>query len=1082
MPGPGFKIADAYVEIHADVDHGEMQRDVEVGIGSISRAARTVNLLIDLDRSDVIRKLESILSRIPRVARTVQILADVDRTRITAAIESVVQRIPRFARTIELLVDIDVLDLARKLEVAIQMIPPAARTITVNVDLDMGAALARLGALRGVLGSTGGVSAASPFAGLSASLSSLLPIILGVTVAVGGLYTVFAVLPAVIGLTIAAIGGLTTAGFGMIGVLAVVALGTRGMTDAIKQVATTGTVTADALKNLTPSARSFVLALIPAHSMLERFAKIAQENLFFGLGQAIAFMVDKLGVLGPFIGEVAQGLNAILHGVIATLSSERQIEMLASIFSAMASALYRLMPVIPHLVNAFLRIGESAIPVLLKVADKIHDITHAFAEWVFNLDENNLDAVFTTAMHEAKNLLDIFGGLIIVVGKFFGGVFFPGFAAGQSSLKGVVVKLDEISAWLDDPAHIAGIRAWISGFMDIAKTAFDAVGNIIGGLGRVAQFFADNQPALIGAMALLAAGALAYAINMGIAAVATIAATWPILAIAAGITGLVTALVAAYNNWDTFRDAVQGAIGWLQANGPQVFDTVKQAVMGLYEQALAPLVSYISDNREAFGNLGKVLLVVAGVLGGVVAVALVAIAATILATAIAAAKLVLGVTALVAVLYNFAQVLWDVFGNVRDFLGGVWESIENFIGAIPGFLGSIVEAVEGFFQQVWSWAQGVPGQLGALIDPIEERISTFVNAVVTWFTELPGRIGAAITAAPGVIEAGLRSGLEFITGTLAYWAGYTLGTIVNFFIQLPARIAEGAIVLWASIVNAFSVARDIAVNTTVATVDAVTSFFAALPGRVWGALVAIWDVATNIFTTAWNIAVNVVSSTVEAVTGFFASLPGRAAAVLSSLWGAISGAFFSAKDQATSAASSIVDSVTGFLSQLPGRAAGALSGFASSVGDALRSAVGTATSIGGDIIRGLINGAQSMMGALIGWARRAAENFVQGFKDALGIGSPSKVMAREVGRWIPPGIASGIDQARGDLDLAISSSVAGLVGTGRATMSTSSTRIDRSTSASYTFQPGAIVLPGVNNADDFLRRVPVAARQLAGAH
>jgi hypothetical protein len=36
-----------------------------------------------------------------------------------------------------------------------------------------------------------------------------------------------------------------------------------------------------------------------------------------------------------------------------------------------------------------------------------------------------------------------------------------------------------------------------------------------------------------------------------------------------------------------------------------------------------------------------------------------------------------------------------------------------------------------------------------------------------------------------------------------------------------------------------------------------------------------------------------------------------------------------------------------------------------------------------------------------------------GFKSALGISSPSKVMAEEVGRWIPAGIAEGMKRNAG---------------------------------------------------------------------
>lgn len=40
----GFRIADGFIDVHAEVDHSELQRRVEAAVASISKAARTVNL------------------------------------------------------------------------------------------------------------------------------------------------------------------------------------------------------------------------------------------------------------------------------------------------------------------------------------------------------------------------------------------------------------------------------------------------------------------------------------------------------------------------------------------------------------------------------------------------------------------------------------------------------------------------------------------------------------------------------------------------------------------------------------------------------------------------------------------------------------------------------------------------------------------------------------------------------------------------------------------------------------------------------------------------------------------------------
>ena len=65
--------------------------------------------------------------------------------------------------------------------------------------------------------------------------------------------------------------------------------------------------------------------------------------------------------------------------------------------------------------------------------------------------------------------------------------------------------------------------------------------------------------------------------------------------------------------------------------------------------------------------------------------------------------------------------------------------------------------------------------------------------------------------------------------------------------------------------------------------------------------------------------------------------------------------------------------------------------------------------VGKDIINGLINGIGAMASALWDAAKNIASSALNAIKSFFGIASPSKVMRDEVGKWIPPGIAVGIE-------------------------------------------------------------------------
>ncbi len=66
-------------------------------------------------------------------------------------------------------------------------------------------------------------------------------------------------------------------------------------------------------------------------------------------------------------------------------------------------------------------------------------------------------------------------------------------------------------------------------------------------------------------------------------------------------------------------------------------------------------------------------------------------------------------------------------------------------------------------------------------------------------------------------------------------------------------------------------------------------------------------------------------------------------------------------------------------------------------------------SVGRSAMSGLNAGLNAGSGAVLATANRIANQVAATMRKALDINSPSKVMA-EVGRWIPEGLAVGIDK------------------------------------------------------------------------
>ena len=116
------------------------------------------------------------------------------------------------------------------------------------------------------------------------------------------------------------------------------------------------------------------------------------------------------------------------------------------------------------------------------------------------------------------------------------------------------------------------------------------------------------------------------------------------------------------------------------------------------------------------------------------------------------------------------------------------------------------------------------------------------------------------------------------------------------------------------------------------------------------------------------------------------------------------------------AAKNLVSNVVNFIKDLPGKI----------------------VEVGGNIVKGLWDGMCNM----IGWLKRKIEDFgnsiLNGIKDFFGIHSPSRLMRDEIGKWIPKGIAVGIEANAKSALNTMKNLSADLVGTTKTTLLNSS--------------------------------------------
>lgn len=321
-------------------------------------------------------------------------------------------------------------------------------------------------------------------------------------------------------------------------------------------------------------------------------------------------------------------------------------------------------------------------------------------------------------------------------------------------------------------------------------------------------------------------------------------------------------------------------------------------------------------------------------------------------------------------LLDFLQGQIVLWGVLIGWLSSAYNAIHDFFAAIPGWLESAGkwfsdtwDKIKGFFSGLWDSAGELASSFGDKLQEWVDAVGRKVDDVVAWFEALPDRVIAWLEALPGRMGDWASTAFD----NLLYWFGYGVGTMVDFFINLPDRVVTGVSTL--------------------------------------GEKLSAWWTTTSTNVKTW------ISTTVDEVVDFWTKLPDRASSAVSSLWDKLSGWFSTTKTNASNTASSMVSDVVAWLQGLPGRAADAISGLAGRIRGAVSGAGSWLVEAGKDILRGLVNGIENILGWAVDMAKRAAHKIADGFKDALGIQSPSTLMRDEVGAQLPPGVVEGFQGA-----------------------------------------------------------------------
>lgn len=320
---------------------------------------------------------------------------------------------------------------------------------------------------------------------------------------------------------------------------------------------------------------------------------------------------------------------------------------------------------------------------------------------------------------------------------------------------------------------------------------------------------------------------------------------------------------------------------------------------------------------------------------------------------------------------------------------GILAALPVLIEALPEVISSIVEflisAVPQIIDAGIELLMALVDALPVIIDALVDALPQIIRATVT----------ALIAAAPQIAKAGIKllgaliEAIPVIVVELAEAVPDIVAAIIDVLAELPGLIGE----VFAEIVtDLVEWGQQMLSNASMAMsnmLSQVNSIIQELPGKVWTHLVntvnkvVAWgqQMVSNASTAASNM-LSKVSSTLQ-------QLPGK-------VW-----------DYLSQAAQKVVTWGT----QLAQKGAAAATQLFNSIVNGLSSLPSKMAEIGSNIVSGIWNGISSGWNWLTNKVSNLANSLLDAAKDALGINSPSKEFADEVGRWIMPGVGKGLDKS-----------------------------------------------------------------------
>lgn len=405
---------------------------------------------------------------------------------------------------------------------------------------------------------------------------------------------------------------------------------------------------------------------------------------------------------------------------------------------------------------------------------------------------------------------------------------------------------------------------------------------------------------------------------------------------------------------------------------------------------------------------------------------------------------VLAVVAVIAVLVAAFKHLWDTNEEFRNKITGIWDGIkakfEEFTSGIVerlNALGFDFENITEVIGAIWNgFCELLAPLFEAAFSQIANRFSTVCDIItgildvfIGLFTGNWDQMWQGVKEIFGAVWDFIKNTFEIALNGIKGLADVVLGWfgtswkevwtnvsnffkniwegIKTFFQNAVTTIQTIATTVFTAISSFFTTIWN-AINTVVTNVvnaikNTISTVFTAIKSTIQTIMEAVKTTLTNIWNAIKTTVTNVVEAVKTTVSNVFTNMKSSVTNTINALKSSIESVFNGIKTAMSNAIETAKSNVVNAMTNAKNGMVNVFNG----IGDTFRN-------IGKNVIQGIINGIGDMVSSLYGSIESALSGLVDKAKGALGISSPSKVFAKQIGRWIPPGIVQGFDDAMPD--------------------------------------------------------------------